>query len=91
MNMVVREDSLKAYMSDYLIDRIRHEPKVNVLTNNEVTALHGDRTLQAITLRSNKPARNGQRKPIGSFSASVACRTRNGQRKRASCATVRVI
>ena len=54
VNMVVREDSLKAYMSDYLIDRIRDEPKVNVLTNTEVTALHGDRMLQAITLRNNK-------------------------------------
>jgi thioredoxin reductase (NADPH) len=37
VNMVVREDSLKAYMSDYLIDRIRDEPKVNVLTNTEQT------------------------------------------------------
>jgi thioredoxin reductase (NADPH) len=54
VNMVVREDSLKAYMSDYLIDRIRDEPKVNVLTNTDVTALHGDSTLQAVTLRNNK-------------------------------------
>ena len=54
VNMVVREDSLKAYMSDYLIDRIRDEQKVDVLTNTEVTALHGDRTLQAITLRNNR-------------------------------------
>src|ERR1700738_1179814 len=46
VNLVVREDSLKAYMSDSLIDRIRDEPKVDVLTNTEVTALHGDRTLQ---------------------------------------------
>jgi thioredoxin reductase (NADPH) len=58
VNMVVREDSLKAYMSDYLIDRIRDEPKVNVLTNTEVTALHGDRTLQAITLRNNKTGKD---------------------------------
>ena len=42
VNMVVREDALKAYMSDYLIDRIRDEPKINVLINTEVTALHGD-------------------------------------------------
>jgi thioredoxin reductase (NADPH) len=54
VNMVVREDSLKAFMSDYLIDRIRDEPKIDVLPNTEVTALHGDRTLQAITLRNNK-------------------------------------
>jgi thioredoxin reductase (NADPH) len=53
VNMVVREDSLKAYMSEYLIERIRAEPKVNVLLNTEVIALHGDRTLQAITLRNN--------------------------------------
>jgi thioredoxin reductase (NADPH) len=54
VNMVVREESLKAHMSDYLIERIRDQPKVDVLTNTEVTALHGDRTLQAITLRNNK-------------------------------------
>ena len=54
VNMVVREDSLKAFMSNYLIDRIRDEPKIEVLSNTEVTALHGDRTLQAITLRNNK-------------------------------------
>ena len=53
VNMVVREDSLKAYMSEYLIERIRTEPKVNVLLNTEVIALHGDRMLQAITLRNN--------------------------------------
>jgi thioredoxin reductase (NADPH) len=53
VNMVVREDSLKAYMSEYLIERIRAEPKVNVLLNTEVIALHGDRMLQAITLRNN--------------------------------------
>jgi thioredoxin reductase (NADPH) len=54
VNMVVREDSLKAYMSDYLIERIGNEPKINVLTNTEVTALHGERTLEAITLKNNK-------------------------------------
>ena len=57
VNMVVREDSLKAFMSDYLIDRIRDEPKIDVLSNTEVTALHADRTLQAITVRNNKTGR----------------------------------
>jgi thioredoxin reductase (NADPH) len=50
--MIVREDSLDAYMSKYLIDRIRAEPKVDVFLNTEVTALHGDRMLQAITLKN---------------------------------------
>ena len=54
VNIVVREDSLRVYMSEYLLDRIRSEPKVNVLLNSEVTALHGDQVLEAITLRNNK-------------------------------------
>jgi len=57
VNMVVREDSLSVYMSEYLIDRIRAEPKVKVLLNTEVIALHGDRILQAITLRNNATGR----------------------------------
>ena len=39
--MVVREDSLKVNMSQYLIDRITDEPKIAVLLNTEVTALDG--------------------------------------------------
>ena len=54
VNMVVREASLKAYMSNYLIDRIRSEPKINTLFDTEVTALHGDQMLAAITLRNTK-------------------------------------
>ena len=57
VNMVVREDSLRVYMSEYLIDRISTEPKVKVLLNTEVIALHGDRILQAITLRNNQTGR----------------------------------
>src|SRR5258705_4215501 len=53
VNMVVREDLVSVYMSEYLIDRIRAEPKIKVLLNTEVIALHGDRILQAITLRNN--------------------------------------
>src|SRR6202043_3025537 len=37
--------------------RIRAEPKVKVLLNTEVIALHGDRILQAITLRNNATGR----------------------------------
>ena len=54
VNMVVREESLKAYMSDYLVERIRDEPKIATLLNTEVSALRGDHALQAITLKNNK-------------------------------------
>ena len=42
------------YMSNYLIDRIRSEPKFPMLFNTEVTALHGDRILEGITLKNTK-------------------------------------
>jgi thioredoxin reductase (NADPH) len=54
VTMVVREDSLNVYMSEYLIDRIRAEPKIEVLTNTDVVALDGDQILRRITLRNNK-------------------------------------
>ena len=54
VTMVVREDSLKVNMSQYLIDRITDEPKIAVLLNTEVTALDGDQILRRITLRNNK-------------------------------------
>jgi thioredoxin reductase (NADPH) len=54
VTMVVREDSLKQTMSEYLIDRIRGEPKIEVLLNTVVTALHGERVLRAITLKNTR-------------------------------------
>jgi thioredoxin reductase (NADPH) len=52
VTLVAREDSLKQSMSEYLIDRIRGEPRIEVLLNTVVTALHGERVLRAITLRN---------------------------------------
>ena len=54
VTMIVREDSLKVNMSQYLIDRISDEPKIAVLLNTEVAALDGDQILRRITLRNNK-------------------------------------
>jgi thioredoxin reductase (NADPH) len=53
VSMVVREGSLKASVSQYLIDRIYAAPNIQVITNTEVVALHGVDQLQAITLRNN--------------------------------------
>jgi thioredoxin reductase len=65
VNMVVREDSLSLYMSEYLIERIGTEPKVKVLLNTEVTALHGDPVLGSDLLKGDKPPESGvlDRKP----------------------------
>lgn len=50
ITMVVREASLTQSLSQYLIDRIRAAPNVDVSLRTDVTALHGDRALEEITL-----------------------------------------
>jgi len=47
-------------MSDYLIERIRDDAKIELLPNTEVTALHGDRMLKAITVRKQQDRRRAQ-------------------------------
>ena len=54
VTMVVRENSLKAYLSEYLVDRIRAAPQIEVLLCTEVIALDGDQILRKITLRNNE-------------------------------------
>jgi thioredoxin reductase (NADPH) len=50
VTLVVRGPDLQAGMSSYLADRILADPNIQVRTGTEVTALHGDTHLQAITL-----------------------------------------
>jgi thioredoxin reductase (NADPH) len=54
VTIVIRGDSLKATLSQYLVDRIHTAPNIEVLTQTEVTALAGDQLLQEITLRDRK-------------------------------------
>ncbi|MGH9589328.1 MAG: NAD(P)/FAD-dependent oxidoreductase [Terracidiphilus sp.] len=54
VSMVIRGDRLKETLSDYLADRIQASPQIEVLTHKEVTALHGDQALEAITLTDNQ-------------------------------------
>jgi len=51
---VVRDDSLKKTVSQCLIDRVRSSSRIEVLVLTEVTALHGDNTLRAVTLRNKQ-------------------------------------
>jgi thioredoxin reductase (NADPH) len=50
ITIVIRGDSLKSTLSQYLLDRIYSTPNIEVLTKTEVVALHGDKELEAITL-----------------------------------------
>jgi thioredoxin reductase (NADPH) len=51
VSMVIRGDSLRSTLSQYLLDRIEAAPNIEVLARTEVTALHGDGMLREITLR----------------------------------------
>jgi thioredoxin reductase (NADPH) len=52
VTLVVRDNDLKATVSEYLIDRIRANPRIEVLTNTEIVALDGDDVLRVVTLRN---------------------------------------
>jgi thioredoxin reductase (NADPH) len=54
VSVVIRGDSLKTTLSEYLVNRIRAAANIEVLIQTEVTALHGDESLEAITLRNNQ-------------------------------------
>ena len=53
LTMIVRGDGLEASMSRYLIDRIRLFSNVDIQSQSELTALHGERTrvLDGVTIR----------------------------------------
>ena len=50
VTLVVRGADLGAKMSAYLVDRVRADERITVCTGTEVTALHGDERLEAVTL-----------------------------------------
>lgn len=54
VSVVIRGDSLKKTLSEYLLDRIRATANIEVLPRTEVTALHGNGPLEVITLSNDQ-------------------------------------
>ncbi len=52
VHLAVRSGSLAASMSSYLMQRLEADPRVTIHYHSEVTALHGETWLEAITLRT---------------------------------------
>lgn len=50
VHVLVRGPSLASSMSDYLLQRLNTHPRITVHTRTEVTALHGQETLERITI-----------------------------------------
>ncbi|MEM7734711.1 MAG: FAD-dependent oxidoreductase [Deinococcota bacterium] len=52
--MLVRGGSLAAKMSHYLVDRIEQTDNIEVMVHHEITACHGDTSLEQLTLHNNE-------------------------------------
>ncbi len=68
VSIVIRRDDLYATMSDYLIQRIDADPRIELLGRTEVRELAGDTHLQAVTLEHTP---TGARRSFGC--AGVFC------------------
>ena len=54
VHMLVRGDSLASSMSDYLIRRIDHSPKITLHRHTEIVQLDGSPRLKTVTLQNNE-------------------------------------
>jgi thioredoxin reductase (NADPH) len=52
VRLIVRGTDLGAGMSAYLVERVTNHRRINVHTASEITALHGDAGLEAVTVTS---------------------------------------
>jgi thioredoxin reductase (NADPH) len=50
VRVVVRGRTPKSTMSTYLLDRIKRSPRIEVMTETEVVALHGSATVESVTV-----------------------------------------
>jgi thioredoxin reductase (NADPH) len=68
VRVVVRGKALSSTMSRYLIDRIERSPRIEVMTETEVTAVHGSATVESVDLRDG---RTGTITPVGATAVFV--------------------
>ena len=52
VRVIVRGKALKSTMSRYLVDRVERSPRIEVMTETEVVALHGTAVVESVTLQS---------------------------------------
>jgi thioredoxin reductase (NADPH) len=57
VRVVVRGAALKSTMSHYLVDRIERSPRIEVMTDTEVSAVRGSATVESVTLVDHRDGR----------------------------------
>src|SRR3954454_22387473 len=53
VRVVVRGRALKSTMSRYLLDRIERSPRIEVMTQTEISAVHGSSTVEEVSVRDS--------------------------------------
>jgi thioredoxin reductase (NADPH) len=53
VNILIRRDALKQTAANYLVENISKTPNIKILPNTEVTAVEGDKVLEAIILKNS--------------------------------------
>lgn len=54
VRVVVRGPTLKSTMSQYLLDRLKRSPRIEVMTETEVVAVNGSATVESITVADRR-------------------------------------
>ena len=67
VHLVIRGSSLRAKMSQYLVDRIENDPKMHVHLNSEIAEAHGQEYLEAVTFVDRKSGEKTKVKTPGLF------------------------
>ncbi|MEM1191613.1 MAG: FAD-dependent oxidoreductase [Pseudomonadota bacterium] len=67
VHVIVRGASLAASMSDYLASRLDADPKITVCFHEQVSALHGDRELDRVTVRHRETEQERELDACGLF------------------------
>jgi len=68
VRVVVRRDGLASTMSHYLVDRIERSPFIEVVPQTEITAVHGDGSVEAVTMRDRS---TGQERRVATTAVFV--------------------
>jgi thioredoxin reductase (NADPH) len=68
VRIVVRGEALSSTMSRYLIDRVERSPRIEVMTETELTAVHGTATVESVDLRER---RSGTITPVSATAVFV--------------------
>lgn len=66
--LLIRNDDLRKNMSEYLVQRILENKKIELLTSSEITRMHGDAHLEAVEITNHQTAARHETNVAGIFS-----------------------